>query len=139
MTISSRTPEGEPNRCPVCGAVVAVEPSDPAGDAPCPRCGVLLWFPGTDDPDAPVVARFGALVNADAIDRISDLIGEEPGRSIVLDLSATTYITSAALARMINLKKRLFARRGRLLIRNLHPDLAEVFRITRLDQVFERA
>jgi len=123
----------------VCGATVAVEPSDPVGDAPCPRCGVLLWFPGADDRDAPVVARFGALVNADAIDRIADLIGEEQGRSIVLDLSETTYITSTALARMINLKNRLSARRGRVLIRNLHPDLAEVFRITRLDQVFERA
>ena len=44
MTISSRTPEGVPNRCPVCGAVVCVEPSRPSGDAPCPRCGHLLWF-----------------------------------------------------------------------------------------------
>src|SRR5262249_23325486 len=44
MTISSRTPEGLPNRCPVCGADVCVEPSNPAGDAPCPECGQLLWL-----------------------------------------------------------------------------------------------
>jgi serine/threonine protein kinase len=44
MTISSRTPEGLPNRCPVCGADVRVEPSNLAGDAPCPQCGHLLWF-----------------------------------------------------------------------------------------------
>src|SRR5262245_31525831 len=44
MTISSRTPEGLPNRCPVCGADVRMEPSNPAGDAPCPHCGQLLWF-----------------------------------------------------------------------------------------------
>jgi acyl carrier protein len=44
MTIASRTPEGEPNRCPVCQALVCIEPSHPAGDAPCPHCGVLLWF-----------------------------------------------------------------------------------------------
>ncbi len=44
MPISSRTPEGEPNRCPVCGSEVCIEPSKPTGEAPCPRCGVLLWF-----------------------------------------------------------------------------------------------
>ena len=44
MTISSRTPEGAPNRCPVCGNSIRIEPSIPPGDAPCPRCGSLLWF-----------------------------------------------------------------------------------------------
>ena len=43
-TVSSRTPEGEPNLCPVCGALVCIDPSGPSGDAPCPSCGVLLWF-----------------------------------------------------------------------------------------------
>lgn len=44
MVISSRTPEGDPNRCPVCGERLRLEPSYPPGDAPCPCCGVLLWF-----------------------------------------------------------------------------------------------
>ncbi|PHR97634.1 MAG: hypothetical protein COA78_27315 [Blastopirellula sp.] len=44
MTISSRTPEGQPNRCPVCGKSVIIEPSALFGDAPCPGCGTLLWF-----------------------------------------------------------------------------------------------
>jgi acyl carrier protein len=43
-TISSRTPEGVPNHCPVCDTIICVEPSQPPGDAPCPSCGVLLWF-----------------------------------------------------------------------------------------------
>jgi acyl carrier protein len=43
-TISSRTPEGRPGRCPVCGTILCIEPSSPAGDAPCPACGHLLWF-----------------------------------------------------------------------------------------------
>ena len=45
MNISSRTPEGDPNRCPVCGHALRLEPSRPPGDAPCPACGSLLWFP----------------------------------------------------------------------------------------------
>jgi acyl carrier protein len=42
--ISSRTPEGSPNRCPICGNHVVLEPSEPTGDAPCPNCGQLLWW-----------------------------------------------------------------------------------------------
>jgi hypothetical protein len=44
MTVSSRTPEGQPGTCPICSASVVVEPSILFGDATCPRCGQLLWF-----------------------------------------------------------------------------------------------
>ena len=47
MEPSTRTPEGEPNRCPVCGKDLRIEPSRPPGDAPCPHCGHLLWFPSS--------------------------------------------------------------------------------------------
>jgi len=53
MTTSTRTPEGEPNKCPVCGEKVRLEPSRPPGDAPCPRCGTLLWFPA--EPWGPIL------------------------------------------------------------------------------------
>jgi acyl carrier protein len=41
--ISSRTPEGLPSRCAVCGAETNIEFSVPAEDATCPNCGCLLW------------------------------------------------------------------------------------------------
>jgi hypothetical protein len=44
MNISSRTPEGEPNSCPICGNDVRMEPSSGFRDAPCPHCGHLLRF-----------------------------------------------------------------------------------------------
>jgi hypothetical protein len=44
MIISSRTPEGSPNQCPICQSEVRIEPSKLCGDAPCPNCGCLLWF-----------------------------------------------------------------------------------------------
>jgi DNA-directed RNA polymerase subunit RPC12/RpoP len=44
MVISSRTPEGDQNRCPICGHAVRMEPSIDTRDAPCPHCGHLLWF-----------------------------------------------------------------------------------------------
>ena len=42
--ISSRTPEGLPKHCPICDTSIRIEPSQPPGDAPCPKCGTLLWF-----------------------------------------------------------------------------------------------
>jgi hypothetical protein len=47
MVIESRTPEGAPNRCPICGKELVIEPSKPTMDAPCPHCGHLLWFGST--------------------------------------------------------------------------------------------
>jgi len=43
MTIASRTPEGMPSKCSLCGANVNIEFSSPANDVPCPSCGHLLW------------------------------------------------------------------------------------------------
>lgn len=42
--IASRTPEGEPLACSLCGKVAAMEVSNPPGDAICPSCGHLLWW-----------------------------------------------------------------------------------------------
>jgi len=43
VAISSRTPEGTPSHCSLCGAKTNIEFSSPAKDAPCPNCGYLLW------------------------------------------------------------------------------------------------
>ena len=43
VNISSRTPEGVPLRCEICGALAVVETSLESGDATCPACGLLLW------------------------------------------------------------------------------------------------
>ena len=61
--ISSRTPEGFPTRCPVCGADANIEFSSGTGDALCPSCGTLLW-------------QSSAL-----LDRVYELFGEPLGVS----------------------------------------------------------
>ena len=68
MTISSRTPEGWPARCPLCEAEIQLEPSRPHGDAPCPRCGQLLWFVDTSD-------GFRLFAPDDLLDRIATKLG----------------------------------------------------------------
>jgi hypothetical protein len=72
MFISSRTPEGQPNYCPMCGLDLRIEPSDPAGDAPCPRCGVLLWFRPAN---VRVVKPAGASLRSESFGRLSDWEG----------------------------------------------------------------
>jgi acyl carrier protein len=42
LTISSRTPEGDPHRCAICGGLVATGSSHPLGNSLCPPCGKLL-------------------------------------------------------------------------------------------------
>lgn len=74
MSISSRTPEGLPNDCPICGNSFRLEPSLPSGDAPCPNCGHLLWWFQKrfrrEDQRLTVDTRFLEDLQADSIDVI---------------------------------------------------------------------
>jgi anti-anti-sigma regulatory factor len=112
-----------------------VEPSEPAGDAPCPRCGHLLWFVWEDLGDTQVIKLTGGRLDAELWDRLMDSVNLYDHLRLGLDFSEVQYFSSEILAKLINLKKKLRAARRELNIRHLHPDLAEVFRITRLDQV----
>jgi acyl carrier protein len=75
MTISSRTPEGQPTSCPLCLANVIVEPSVFIGDATCPRCGQLLWFIQTAD----TARLFDAEQSQERKDRILEIIANQLG------------------------------------------------------------
>jgi acyl carrier protein len=89
--IASRTPEGQPNTCPVCGGVVCIEPSVALSecrysDAPCPNCGTLLWFVRSDGESriystntiqslaSRIMAALGRLVGARAEDIASETL-----------------------------------------------------------------
>ena len=136
MVISSRTPEGEANSCPVCGSDVKVEPSDPAGDAPCPRCGHLLWFSWFDLGDVQVIKPRGNEFGSDPWDALASALRLRPGMQLAIDLGEVEWISSSALGKLIALRKQVQAVRGCLRLRNVSAPLAEVFRITRLDLVF---
>jgi anti-sigma B factor antagonist len=59
-------------------------------------------------------------------------------KEIVLDFRRIQYLlASAAIALLINLKKRLREAGGTLALYNVGPDVLEVFRITRLDTIFD--
>ncbi|WP_404310854.1 hypothetical protein [Neorhodopirellula lusitana] len=66
---SSRTPEGDPASCPVCGLASAIEPSIPPGDCVCPHCGSHLWMTPKETSTKTAIRSFvrelQALVSAD--------------------------------------------------------------------------
>ncbi len=79
MDISSRTPEGLPNRCPICGNELRIEPSEPLNDAPCPHCGQLLWFVRSEA-GAPFVGRQASRISD------SDGVASESALASPIDL-----------------------------------------------------
>ncbi len=47
------------------------------------------------------------------------------------------YLSSLALGTLINVKKKIARVEGQLKLCSIYPDLLEVFKITRLDTVFD--
>ncbi len=70
-------------------------------------------------------------------DQLYNLVDVEGHRQLLLNFGNVQYLSSAALGKLINLKKKVGTVKGKLKLCCIHPDLLEVFRITRLDQVFE--
>lgn len=73
MTISSRTPEGLPNECAVCGKLVWIAPSQPPGDATCPHCGSAVWYASAPEPVSDVLKKLqnrGVIVETDAEEQV---------------------------------------------------------------------
>ncbi|HEU5115684.1 MAG TPA: STAS domain-containing protein [Isosphaeraceae bacterium] len=70
-------------------------------------------------------------------DELYALVEQDGQNRLLLDFENVHYLSSAALGRLINLKKKVTAANGRLRIFGVHPDIMEVLRITHLDTVFD--
>lgn len=136
MVISSTTAEGQPNRCPACRSEVPIELSDATVDAPCARCGHLMWFTWENLGDVDVIKPTANVLTSEALDAFLDSVAIRPGIQLVLDLAEVNYFASAALARLVALKKRVIGVGGIFTIRHVNPELMAIFRTTRLDHVF---
>ncbi len=69
-------------------------------------------------------------------DQLYSLVDDQGHSQILLNFNNVMYLSSAALGKLIQLKKKTGAVNGTLKLCCIHPDLLEVFKITRLDQVF---
>lgn len=98
MNISSRTPEGLPHRCPLCGEVANLEPAWPGGDAVCPRCGQLVWWIrdriGDDERLAALLKALTSESGLDSIDMVELIMELEEEMDINLPDDAAERIQS---------------------------------------------
>lgn len=74
------------------------------------------------------------------INQIGEQLGEiaenEAHPKLLLDFRNVEHLSSAALGMLITLNKQLSERQGRLVLANIHPQIYEVFKITRLNKLF---
>lgn len=69
-------------------------------------------------------------------ERLAEIAEAETDPKLLLDFRTVEHLSSAALGMLITLKKQLDERQGRLVLANIHPQIYEVFKITRLNKLF---
>ena len=70
------------------------------------------------------------------LERLRELIEDQPTPRLLLDFHNVEHLSSAALGVLITLNKEILGRQGRLVLANIHPQIYEVFKITRLNKLF---
>jgi anti-sigma B factor antagonist len=65
------------------------------------------------------------------------LVEVEKRGKLVLNFGSVDFLSSAALGKLITLDKRVRAHSGRLRLCCIRPEIFEVFKITRLDRMFD--
>lgn len=129
MSLPTSHPEEKPDRCPVCGTS--------ALDAACPCCGHLLWFASRQVGDVTVIHLFDSRAAVmELLDLLDNAVIDGVIGRVVINFGSIQQVSSAALGKLIKLMHRADSVRGKLALCGLHADLRQVFRITKLDQVF---
>jgi anti-sigma B factor antagonist len=141
--MNTNASDSKPDFCPVCGTQVADEATSDErrrGEAsPCPHCGHMLWFVSRQVDDVTVVQLIDSRV---AMMELLDLLDHavEDGllnARLLINFGSLQQVSSAALGKLVKLMGKAGALRGHLKLCGLHADLRHVFRITRLDKIFE--
>jgi anti-sigma B factor antagonist len=70
-------------------------------------------------------------------EELERLVETEPGIQLLLNFQNVDHLSSAALGMLINLNKTIKARSGKLKLSDINRQIFEVFKITRLNRVFE--
>ena len=65
------------------------------------------------------------------------LIDEQQRKSVLLNFSNVEFLSSAALGKLITLDKKVKAQQGKLKLSNIRPEIYEVFKITKLNNLFD--
>ena len=72
-------------------------------------------------------------------DDLFRLVNERGQKNVILDFSRVEFLDSTALAKMIALQRKLKGFKGKVVLLGVTPDIAAVFRITKLDRLLPLA
>jgi len=70
-------------------------------------------------------------------EELNNLADSQPGIKLLLNFSSVDHLSSAALGMLITLSKRVTQANGALKLSNINAQIYEVFKITRLNKVFD--
>ena len=70
-------------------------------------------------------------------DSIMSLIEQIERVNLILDFCNVKFLSSAVLGLLIRISKKLYSDDGQLRLCNIDPKIHEIFKITRLDKVFD--
>lgn len=65
------------------------------------------------------------------------LIEQNPGIQLIIDFEQVRFLTSSVLGLLIRISKKIYETEGKLRLCSITPKILEVFKITRLDRIFE--
>jgi len=69
--------------------------------------------------------------------QLYDLVDKQNIKRLILDFSQVRFLSSQTLGVLLNLRKKMDAIKGRLVICGMRKELHKLFRITRVDKIFD--
>jgi anti-sigma B factor antagonist len=70
-------------------------------------------------------------------EELGKVLEDETVENLLLSFKNVEHLSSAALGMLITLKKKMEVKKGKLKLSDINPQIFEVFKITRLNKVFD--
>lgn len=87
-----------------------------------------------------IVAKLNGRLDTVAAQQISDAVApvlENAAGNIVLDCEDMPFISSSGLRIFLKIRKEVAAQGGTMKVMNVNPDVMQVFKMTKLDEIFD--
>ena len=87
-----------------------------------------------------MTAVFDGRLDTLAAQQISETVEpllQNAGRTIILDCEKMPFISSSGLRIFLKIRKEVSAQGGKMQLRNICPDVRQVFKMTKLEDVFD--
>ena len=87
-----------------------------------------------------IIAAFDGRLDTVAAQQIAETIEplmQHADQNIILDCEKMPFISSSGLRIFLKIRKEVAAKSGKMYLKNVCPDVMQVFKMTKLDDIFE--